>query len=249
MSVCEIGMLTNLSLSGANDSAKVAALARADSVLLLLQDGLEFPEAARRFSDGPSAEDGGALDWVRVGGGLVKEFEDAVFSMAPGRISRPVETSFGYHLILVERVRGGERRVRHILFTPEITDRDVDANDTLADSLSARLRAGETMEDLGLEPDTVELSLEQIAQTSREFAVAMQGTEAGDVVGPIQIGDSRGQGGWSLARVLGTTSAGVGEFSDFREVIEERLKEQGLNATVIEELRERTHIEIRLGQR
>ncbi len=232
-----------------SDSAKAEALAEADSVLALLQDGGDFPELAARFSDGPSASAGGELGWAREGGGFVEAFEEVAFQMGPGRISAPVETEFGYHLILVERVRGAERRLRHILFQPEITASDVEANDTRAESFAARLKAGETMADLGLEPDTANLSLAVIAQNSRALAAAIQNAQVGDVVGPVSLDDPGGQNGWSLVRVLEKTTGGRAEFFECRDVIVERIQTQRLTESVVEELRGQAYIDIRLGGR
>ena len=231
----------------ASDSAKAEALAEADSVLALLRNGEDFPELAARFSDGPSASEGGELGWMRQGGGFVEAFEEVAFRMAPGRVSAPVETEFGYHLIMVERVRGGERRIRHIVIQPEITASDVEANDIRAESLAARLKAGETMADLELEPDTVDLTLPQIAQRSQALAVEIQNAQAGDVVGPVRVNDPRSENDWTLARVLGTTSGGPAEFLEFRDVIVERLQSQRHTERVVEGLRSQAHIDIRLG--
>ena len=162
-------------------------------------------------------------------------------------VSNPVETDFGYHIISVERIRGGERRVRHILFEPEITDVNVEANDERAESFAARLRAGETIVDLEQEPDTLDLSMQQIAQGSPELGVAMRDAQPGSVIGPIRMVTTTGDSGWTIARVLGTTEGGPGEFSDFRDLIEDRLRSEGLTNTVIEELRSRAYIDIRLG--
>ena len=231
-----------------SDSAKAEALAEADSIRGLLGDGEDFAELAIRFSDGPTAPNGGELGWVREGG-FVKEFDDVAFQLPPGAVSPPVETEFGYHLILVERVRGGERRVRHILFQPEITRSDIEANDRRMESFAARLRAGETMADLGQEPDTLDLTFAQIAQVSQALAEAMRNGQAGDVVGPVRSVDPRSENGWSLAVVLGTTSGGPGQFSDFHEMISERLRSERLTETVIDELRSRAYIDVRLGGR
>ena len=229
-----------------SDAAKAEALAEADSVLGLLGNGEEFAELARRFSDDGSASEGGELGWTRQED-FVEEFADVAFEIPPGVVSPPVETQFGYHLILVERVRRGERRVRHILFQPEITASDMEANDARAESFADRLRAGETMADLGQEADTVDLPLESIAQTSQALATAMQDAQAGDVVGPVKVADPRSENDWILARVLGTTPGGRGEFSDFQDMIVERLKSEGLTDSVIESLRSQAYIDIRIG--
>jgi len=127
----------------ATDAVKAVALARADSVLGLILEGGDFAELAVRFTDEPG-DTGGELGWIRKDGSFVEEFEEVAFGIPDGVPSRPVETQFGYHIILVERIRGGERRVRHILFSPEITTSDVEANDARAESFADRLRAGET---------------------------------------------------------------------------------------------------------
>ena len=230
-----------------SDAAKAAALAEADSVTGLLREGQEFGELARLLSDDPSAPEGGELGWIRHDGSFLEEFEDMAFGIPPGAVSPPVETEYGYHLIMVDRVRGGERRVRHILFRPEIAATDIESNDARARSFPDRLRAGETMADLGQESDTVALPMEVIAQTSSELATAMESVQEGDVVGPVRLADPRDQDTWILVRVLGTTPGGPGEFSDFREMIVERLRSAGLTESVIEDLRSRAYIDIRLG--
>ncbi len=230
-----------------SDTAKAETLARMDSVVGLLQDGEEFAELAGRFSDDASASVGGELPWIRQDGTFVEAFEDMAFGTPVGAISPPVETEYGYHLILVERVRGAERRVRHILFLPEITASDVEANDARAQSLGDGLRAGETFADMGQQPDTVDLPLEAIAQTSQAFASAIQNAQAGDVVGPVRMVDPRAENTWILSRVLEMKPGGPGEFSDFEDMILERLRSERLTESVIEELRSRTYIDIRIG--
>jgi peptidyl-prolyl cis-trans isomerase SurA len=222
------------------------AFAEADSILNLIRGGEEFVELAERFSDGPTASVGGELGWMRRDGSYVPEFEEAAFALPPGSVSVPVLTEFGYHLILVERVRGGERRVRHILIQPDLAESDVEANDARAESFAARLNAGETMVDLDMDPDTADLTIEQIAQTSPEFGAAMRDAEVGDVIGPIRVSDPRAPNGWGLAVVLDRSSGGSAEFSEFRGMIVERLRSQGLTETVIEGLRSQAYIDIRL---
>ena len=61
-------------------------------------NGKDFAQVAKEVSLCPSKANGGDLGYFRKGQ-MVKEFEDAVFSMEIGQISNPVKTQFGYHLI------------------------------------------------------------------------------------------------------------------------------------------------------
>jgi len=74
----------------------------ANSLLLQLKEGLtDFAKLAKEKSIGPSAPSGGDLGFF-TRGQMVKEFEDAVFSLEPGEISEVVQTQFGYHIIKCE---------------------------------------------------------------------------------------------------------------------------------------------------
>ena len=229
----------------ASDAVKAEALAEADSVLGLFVDGSDFAELADRFSADPSP--GGELGWIRQDGGFVEEFEEMAFQIPPGAVSPPVETQFGYHLILVERVRGGERRVRHILFEPAITASDIEENDTRAESFAVGLKAGETMAELSQEADTANLSLDAIAQSSQELAAAMQNAQVGDVLGPVRSNDPRTENSWILARVLEVSVGGRGTFPEFRDMITERLRSERVAERAIEGLRSKAYIDVRLG--
>lgn len=71
--------------------------------------------------DTASKPTGGLYTLNRKQPRMVKEFRDVAFSLEEGQISEPFETDFGYHIILLEKIRGQEYDVRHILLRPELT--------------------------------------------------------------------------------------------------------------------------------
>ena len=73
---------------------------KARELLKLLDDGADFATLAQEHSTGPSGPRGGDLGWFGKGQ-MVPDFENAVLSMTPGTYAGPVQTQFGYHLILL----------------------------------------------------------------------------------------------------------------------------------------------------
>ena len=53
---------------------------------------------------------------------MVKEFEDVCYRLKEGEVSEPFETDFGWHIVMVDKVRGQELDVRHILLKPEVSN-------------------------------------------------------------------------------------------------------------------------------
>lgn len=77
-------------------------------VLGQLRQGLDFAEAARRFSTSPDAEQGGDLGFFGRGQ-MPDAFDRVVFELPAGRISELVQSEYGYHLFLVEERRSAQR--------------------------------------------------------------------------------------------------------------------------------------------
>ncbi|WP_430467851.1 peptidylprolyl isomerase [Winogradskyella ouciana] len=87
------------------------------------ENGASFTTKALFYSeDTGSKNNGGLLPTMnRKQPRMVKEFRDVAFNMQEGEISEPFETDFGYHIIYLEKIRGQEYDVRHILLRPKLT--------------------------------------------------------------------------------------------------------------------------------
>ena len=71
---------------------------KATDLVTLLENGSDFSELAKMHSTGPSGPNGGNLGWFGLGQ-MVPEFEAAVMVLEKGKVSQPVKTKFGWHLV------------------------------------------------------------------------------------------------------------------------------------------------------
>ncbi len=74
---------------------------------LIAEKKITFADAAKRYSQGPSAENGGDLGAFEFAS-MVTPFAEKAFEMKVGEVSKPVRTKFGYHLILVTAREEGD---------------------------------------------------------------------------------------------------------------------------------------------
>ncbi|WP_299164840.1 peptidylprolyl isomerase [uncultured Tateyamaria sp.] len=73
-----------------------------------IEGGADFAATARDKSTGPSGPNGGQLGWFGTGA-MVPSFEAAVIALEPGQVSEPVQTQFGWHVIILNETRIQER--------------------------------------------------------------------------------------------------------------------------------------------
>jgi len=88
---------------------------------VLAGNGSFFSKAVLYSKDEGTKSNGGFMR-VNRKSPLVKEFKETAFSLEEGQISAPFETEYGYHIIQVEKIRGQEVDLRHILLIPKISD-------------------------------------------------------------------------------------------------------------------------------
>ncbi len=82
----------------ASQQEQDAAKHRIDSIYQVLMQGADFAETARKHSNDNSARNGGDLGWIEKGY-TVPEFEETIYSLKPGEMSKPFTTQYGWHIV------------------------------------------------------------------------------------------------------------------------------------------------------
>lgn len=234
----------------ASDSAKAAARREAEQVVEEIRKGTDFEVLARRFSDDPgSKERGGDLGWFKQGQ-MVRPFEQVAFAMRPGDVSGIVETTFGFHIIKLEKARAGERQARHILIRPEVTDADRARSRERADSVLAAARAGGDMNALAERFNTpADQRLAEDVPLDRlppAYAPVMQDAAPGSVLGPVQVEGGTHGVGWVVLKLNERRAAGEYTLDEFREQVRESVQQQKIQQQVLEELLRSTYVRVNL---
>jgi peptidyl-prolyl cis-trans isomerase SurA len=110
----------------------------------IIDNGASFATKAVLYSKDPgSASKGGLYASIKRDSPWAKEFKDQAFSLLEGEISEPFETEFGYHILYVEKIRGQEVDVRHILMFPEVSQQSIDAAQKEIEDIRTKIQAGE----------------------------------------------------------------------------------------------------------
>lgn len=119
--------------------AKLYAM-RAD----ILDNDASFSTKAVLYSQDPGSNSkGGLYKAVKRDSPWAKEFKDEAFSLLEGEVSEPFETEFGYHILYVEKIRGQEVDVRHILLFPDVSQQSIDAAQKKIEDIKTQIDAGE----------------------------------------------------------------------------------------------------------
>jgi peptidyl-prolyl cis-trans isomerase SurA len=125
----------------ASEETKNKALVKINDIRRQIENGADFEELAKKYSDCSSSANGGDLGYFGKGM-MVKEFEEAAFDLMPGEVSGVVETMFGYHIIKVTDKKENEIRASHILIQVAPNDLDREATKILMNKILQELRDG-----------------------------------------------------------------------------------------------------------
>ena len=90
--------------SGAGTEQKAGARAKAEAALQESRGGKDFAELVKKYSEEPSAAQGGEIGWISEGQ-LLPSLDQAAFALKKGEVSNILESPLGYHILKAEEVR------------------------------------------------------------------------------------------------------------------------------------------------
>jgi peptidyl-prolyl cis-trans isomerase SurA len=230
-------------------ASKARARAKIDSLLVEIQRGGNFELIAKRESmDLSNKETGGDLGWNRRGL-MVPEFDRMMFALPPGVVSPVVETSFGYHLIRVDKVQPAEVKARHILIIPQLDSSDERRARLLADSVATAWRSGAARYDsLSIkyhDPDEVKAFNDPFPRSELPgaYAQGLNNLKVNEISAPFEIENKRrGTKKFVVLQLLSSQDEGLYTVSEVRERIREQLVQERSMRRYIDGLRAATFV-------
>lgn len=201
-------LLTIPETAGTEAAAQIQT--QADDIYARLQDNADFRELAARYSEGPTALEGGSLGWLN-GQQIPSIFTEVLQDLQAGDITPPFRTPSSIHIVKVDNLRSAvehseinQSKIRHILISPnEIID-DATAKQRLEDTVQ-KIRDGadfgEQAKLLSDDPGSAnlggDLGWAEISSFAPEFRETAINAELMVVSEPF-----RSQFGWHVLEVL-----------------------------------------------
>ncbi len=142
----------------------------------VLENGSSFASKAILYSQDPGSRSrGGRYTLDRKRPQMVKEFREQAYRLQEGEISQPFKTDFGWHIVTVDKIRGRQIDVRHVLLTPTVSNAAL----------------GEAQNELKLIKKRIEDGEITFAQAAREFSDDQITRANGGVLINPSTGDTR----------------------------------------------------------
>lgn len=213
-----------------------------------------FSTLAVFYSQDPeSARRGGDLDFFGRGQ-MVPEFSAVAFNLTdPNKVSKIVETEFGFHIIQLIEKRGDRIRARHILRKPEVPAESIVVAMERLDSIVTDVRGGKltfeeavkfsedknTRKSLGLMSNEETLSSRfELQDLPQEVAKVVYGLQVGEVSSPFVMIDKKGKEVCAIvklkSRIDGHKATPTEDFQVVKDVIVGKIKEQKLKQWIAE---------------
>ncbi|MES2812109.1 MAG: peptidylprolyl isomerase [Bacteroidota bacterium] len=103
------------------------------------ENGASFFTKAVLYSEDPGSKNDGGYYKMNRKTQFVKEFKDVAFSLQEGEISEPFETIFGFHIIQVDKIKGQDVELRHIVIAPKVSDAALKEAKEKAESIRTKI--------------------------------------------------------------------------------------------------------------
>lgn len=212
-----------------------------------VQDGASFKTRAVIYTDDRASASNGGFYKINKKTGFVKEFKDVAFSLQEGEISEPFETEFGYHIIYLEKIKGQDLELRHILMMPKISADGLkeakekallikkriengeitfaDAARTMSDEKETRANGGTL-----INPKTQDTHFE-LTKMDPELYSQVSNLKDNEITEPILEDEPRTGKKYKLIVVTNRINEHVADYAkDFTKIREFALKEKQINA-------------------
>ena len=230
-----------------SDADKQKVIARLKEFKSEVQAGSSFSTKAVLYSQDPGSSSNGGYYKMNKKTPFVKEFKDVAFSLGEGEISEPFETDFGFHIIYVEKIRGQEIELRHILLVPSITDQALkeakerilqikkkieDKAITFADAARAESDEKETKANGGvlINPKTQDTHFE-LTKMDPAFYSQVSNLKEGEISVPLIDADQSGKKKYKIVMVTNRINEHNADYSkDYLKIKDLALKEKQINA-------------------
>lgn len=214
----------------------------------------QFSTLALFYSQDPeSARRGGELDFFGRGE-MVPEFSTVAFNLTdPNKVSKIVETEFGFHIIQLIEKRGDRIKARHILRKPEVPTESIELAIEQLDSIAKEIRGGKltfeeavmfsadknTRKNYGLMSNEMTLSSRfELQELPQEVAKAVYTMNIGEISQPFVMTDKKGKEICAIVklknRIEGHKATATDDFQVVKDVILSKMKEKKLEEWIRE---------------
>ncbi len=246
-----------------NQEDKQAVIDKLKGFKKEVMEGASFATKAVLYTQDPGSRSNGGYYKMNRKTPFVKEFKDVAFSLAEGEISEPFETDFGYHIIMVEKIRGQEVELRHILLTPRVSqtamdeakekiklikkridDKEIsfaDAARTMSDEKETRTNGG-----LLINPKTQDTRFELTKMDPNLYA-EVSNLKSSEVSSPFIDEDQKGNKKYKIITVTNRIDQHIADYAkDYIKIKELAMKEKQIKAIAkwTEEKIKETYIKI-----
>jgi peptidyl-prolyl cis-trans isomerase SurA len=212
-----------------------------------VQEGGSFATKAVLYSQDPGSSSNGGYYRMNKKTPFVKEFKDVAFSLSEGEISEPFETDFGWHIIYIEKIKGQDVDLRHILLVPKTDEKSLseakerisqikkrieDKSISFADAARAESDEKETKTNGGvlINPKTQDTHFE-LTKMDPALYSQVSNLKEGEVSIPQIDTDQSGKKKYKLLMVTNRINEHTADYAkDYIKIKELALKEKQINA-------------------